>query len=78
MNIFVGPILLFTLPMKQMVLGLYRAANSEDFRVWVPRMLHVTTQVPTLVLWGKDPCIPSWVAHSFGVREVKLLDNCGH
>ena len=64
--------------MKQMVLRLYRAANLKDIRVWEPRMLSVTAQVPTLVLWGKDPYIPSWVANRFGAREVKHFENCGH
>lgn len=67
-----------TSEMKRMVLRLYRAANPESFRDWEPRMLQVTAHAPTLVLWGEDRYIPSWVAHRFGATEVKYFENCGH
>lgn len=63
---------------KRMILRLYRAADPEEFRKWEPRMLEATAHIPTLMLWGKDPAVPSWVAQSFGAREVKHLSQYGH
>jgi pimeloyl-ACP methyl ester carboxylesterase len=56
---------------KHMILGLYRAASPAAFREWGPRMLQLTSRVPTLVLWGiYDPWVPLWVAHRFGAERV--------
>lgn len=64
---------------KQMVLRLYRAANPAAFAEWEPRMLRLTAQVPTLVLWGAhDPYIPLRVADRFGAQKVVHFPESGH
>ncbi len=71
--------LLVTPDMKKMVLKLYRAADSADFRQWQPKMLAAVARVPTLVLWGEhDPFIPAWVADRFGTAEVRRFGASGH
>jgi pimeloyl-ACP methyl ester carboxylesterase len=64
---------------KHMVLRLYRAADPALVWAWEPRMLELTSRVPTLVLWGTaDPWVPAWVAERFGAQRVVYLPEAGH
>ena len=69
---------------KRMVLRLYRAADPSVYAAWEPRLLALTAQVPTLVLWGAhDPYIPVRYADRFGATQtasgrVHVFPDCGH
>ncbi len=64
---------------KRMVLQLYRATNPENFRGWEDRLLQLTAQVPTLVLWGdRDPYISRRFAERYGARKVLHFPDSGH
>lgn len=65
--------------MKKMVLRLYRATDPEVFAGWEERLLALTAEVPTLVLWGgRDPYIPARYAERFGADRVRIFPDCGH
>jgi len=65
--------------MKQMILRLYRATDSEVFVEWEDALLKLTARVPTLVLWGDhDPYIPKQLAERFGAQSVQHFPDCGH
>lgn len=64
---------------RWMILRLYRAADSKEFKKWEPLMLAATTKIPTLVLWGQhDPFTPEWVAEKFGAKRVTRFQESGH
>lgn len=65
------------------VLKLYRATN--DLGAMVERIARITEfkKLPTLVVWGTgDKFLPQRYAHVqadyFDVREVRLMERCGH
>ncbi len=65
--------------MKQTVLKLYRATDPAKLGDWEQRLLAVTAQVPTIVVWGDlDPYIPSHYADRFGARRVRHFKQWGH
>jgi pimeloyl-ACP methyl ester carboxylesterase len=65
--------------MKRTVLKLYRATDPKNLGVWEQRLLAVTANVPTIVLWGdQDPYIGSQFADRFGARKVRHFKQWGH
>lgn len=69
----------FTPEVRQQVLRLYRATDPANFAGWETRMLAVTGQHPTLVLWGqRDPFIAARYADRFGAGKVERFNDVGH
>lgn len=65
--------------MQRTVLKLYRATDPEKLGDWERRLLALTAQVPTIVLWGdQDPYIGSRFADRFGARKVRHFKEWGH
>ena len=65
--------------MKRMILRLYRATDTKNFRGWEDDLKQITARLPTMVLWGDhDPYLPVWLADSFGTQRVKHFPDCGH
>ena len=64
---------------KRTVLRLYRGATIAEREKWAPRMIELTSQKPTLVLWGEhDPFIPASTADKFGATKVVRFPDTGH
>ncbi|MEH6493802.1 alpha/beta fold hydrolase [Halopseudomonas sp.] len=69
----------FTPEVRQQVLRLYRATDPANFAGWETRMLAVTADHPTLVLWGqRDPYIPARYAERFGAARIERFAEVGH
>lgn len=65
--------------MKRTVLQIYRAADPWKLAGWDRRLLQLTAQRPTLVLWGDaDPYLPRSLAERFGAQRVRHFPDCGH
>lgn len=65
--------------MKRMVLRWYRATDPRNFAGWEDRLLELTAQVPSLVLWGEhDPYIARRYAGRFGAATVERFAGSGH
>jgi pimeloyl-ACP methyl ester carboxylesterase len=70
---------LVTAATKRMVLRWYRATDPRNFAGWDEKLLQLTAQVPTLVLWGEhDPYIPARYAERFGTANVERFTGAGH
>jgi len=64
---------------KRTTLRLYRGASIADCQKWAPRMLELTSRVPTLVLWGEhDPFIDGQTADQFKANKVVRFAESGH
>src|SRR5262249_923260 len=64
---------------RRMTLRLYRSLNSRDFVGWEDKLVALTGQVPTLVLWGdRDPFIAPWFADRYGVGRVEHFAQSNH
>jgi len=64
---------------KRTVLRLYRGATIAEREKWAPRMHELTSQKPTLVLWGEhDPFIPASTADKFNATKVIRFRDTGH
>ena len=69
----------FTPSVRQQALQLYRATDPGNFAGWETRMLVVTAEHPTLVLWGqRDPFIATRYADRFGASKVERFNEAGH
>jgi pimeloyl-ACP methyl ester carboxylesterase len=65
--------------MLRMVLRSYRALDPAHMGAWEGRLLALTAQTPTCVLWGRrDPYIPDRFAERFGAQEVVYFPENGH
>lgn len=65
--------------MKRTVLQIYRAADPWKLAGWDERLLRLSADKPTLVLWGdRDPYLPRSLAERFGARRVRHFADCGH
>jgi pimeloyl-ACP methyl ester carboxylesterase len=65
--------------MKKEVLQLYRATNPSSFTGWEEKLLALTAEKPTMVIWGdRDPYIPSRYAERFGAAKVVHMPAVGH
>jgi len=70
---------LYTPAAKKMALRLYRAADPENFKAWESGLHLLTSQVPTMVLWGdKDPFADSRYAERFGADVVNHFAENSH
>ncbi len=70
---------LMTGRMKAEVLRLYRATDPQGFAGWEDRLLALTAERPTMVIWGdRDPYIRSHYAERFGATKVVHLPEVGH
>lgn len=57
---------------RKMTLRLYRSLNPENFTGWEEKLIALTKQVPTLVLWGdRDPFIAPSFADRYGAAQVE-------
>jgi pimeloyl-ACP methyl ester carboxylesterase len=64
---------------RKMTLRLYRSLNPEDFRGWEDKLVALTRQVPTLVLWGdRDPFIAPSFADRYGAAQVEHFAEYDH
>ncbi len=64
---------------RRMMLKLYRSVNPKDFVEREERLHHLTTHVPTLMLWkDKDPFITLEYAEQFGSAHVEHFPQNGH
>lgn len=65
--------------MKRMVLRWYRAMDPRHFAGWENRLLDLTAQVPSIVLWAEhDPYIGREYAGRFGAATVERFAHSGH
>ena len=70
---------LYTPAAKKMALTLYRAADPARFRGWKDKLLALTAEVPTCVIWGDlDPFAARTIADRFGAQEVHHLPDVSH
>ncbi len=70
---------LYTPAAKKMALKLYRAADPAQFHSWEDQLPALTTQVPTLVLWGdQDPFAARSIADRFSAQEVRHFPDYSH
>jgi len=64
---------------RRMILRLYRALDPQVFAGWDERLVALTADVPTLVLWGdQDPFIAPAYAERFGAARVEHFPDRGH
>jgi len=63
---------------KRMILRLYRGFEPSDWGTWEPRMQAATARIPTMVLFGDDPYLPSWLTERFGAEKVVRRREYGH
>lgn len=60
---------------RRMALRLYRSTEPANFAGWEQRLPELTSQVPTLVLWGdQDPFIARRFAERFGGQVQHFAD----
>jgi pimeloyl-ACP methyl ester carboxylesterase len=70
---------LYTPAAKKMALRLYRAADPAGFKAWESGLRSLTSNVPTMVLWGdKDPFVDPSYAERFGARVVHHYPENSH
>jgi pimeloyl-ACP methyl ester carboxylesterase len=64
---------------RKMTLRLYRSLNPADFKGWEEKLVALTKQVPTLVLWGdRDPFIAPSFADRYGAAQVEHFAEYDH
>ena len=64
---------------RRMTLRLYRSLNPQDFVGWEDKLVALTKQVPTLVLWGdRDPFIAPSFADRYGAAQVEHFADYDH
>jgi pimeloyl-ACP methyl ester carboxylesterase len=64
---------------RKMTLRLYRSLNPRDLKGWEDKLVALTQQVPTLVLWGdRDPFISPAYADRYGAAQVEHFAECDH
>jgi haloalkane dehalogenase len=64
---------------RKMTLRLYRSLDPEDFKGWEDKLVALTQQVPTLVLWGdRDPFIAPAFADRYGAAQVEHFAEYDH
>lgn len=64
---------------RRMILRLYRSLDPRVFAGWDARLVALTAEVPTLVLWGdQDPFIAPAYAGRFGAARVEHFPDRGH
>jgi pimeloyl-ACP methyl ester carboxylesterase len=64
---------------RKMTLRLYRSLDPEDFHGWEEKLVALTKQVPTLVLWGdRDPFIAPSFADRYGAAQVEHFAEYDH
>jgi haloalkane dehalogenase len=64
---------------RKMTTRLYRSLNPESFKGWEDKLVALTKQVPTLVLWGdRDPFIAPSFADRYGAAQVEHFSEYDH
>jgi pimeloyl-ACP methyl ester carboxylesterase len=64
---------------RRMTLRLYRSLNPQDFVGWEDKLVALTHQVPTVVLWGdRDPFIAPSFADRYGAAQVEHFADYDH
>jgi pimeloyl-ACP methyl ester carboxylesterase len=69
----------FTMPVRNMVLRLYRGLSPRVFEHWDARLRLLNARIPSQVLWGD---LGSYIDHAyaerFGAQTVHHFTHCGH
>mgnify|MGYP000559472662 CR=1 FL=1 len=64
---------------RRLILKFYRTLNPSIFAGWEERMLLITRQIPTQVIWGEnDSFLPVSLSSRFGTTNVNILQGVGH
>jgi pimeloyl-ACP methyl ester carboxylesterase len=64
---------------RRMTTRLYRSLNPGNFKGWEDKLVSLTQQVPTLVLWGdRDPFIAPSFADRYGAAQVEHFAEYDH